>query len=354
MAEIYLNNVDKVDRGTLEAVLQLPDDCVALADFRIPRTPRHVEFFVAKFDRSSSALVLVVVINESRPLRGTVDSVWEYEDELHPGVWHELPPQTGRDRNPLQQAISSATALGEWIGSMRALLEADASPAQEPLAGATVVPVLLLPFANPRNQLETGSFAIRYDSYDEFVHGLIRFHDRRRSPVTRGMIRRMADNLGLRNWQPPREPESAQLQRLSAQISALQRDVQEIKRLLTALTSGAPSRAIEPARPPAERPVSSAEREAAIEALVDVVRELRANGAPRVFTQVSEEIRLRYGELPNERIPYERFKDFVQDAQRRGKIRLVRVGPVYHVLLADEPIQTYVESVRREPEFSRP
>lgn len=110
----------------------------------------------------------------------------------------------------------------------------------------------------------------------------------------------------------------------------------------------------EPPRQSAERAAPTADRDLAIELLVDVVRELRDRGTVRLFTAVNEEVRRRFGELPNDRIPYERFKDFVQDAQRRGKIRLVRVGPVDHVLLADESIQAYVETVRREMEFVQP
>lgn len=160
----------------------------------------------------------------------------------------------------------------------------------------------------------------------------------------------MADHRGGNRWQSEREHDlGTQLQRLSAQVSALQRDVQDLKRMVAALAGHSVDRSpLEPSRPPDDRAASAAERELAIESLVNLVRELRLSGASRVFTNVSEAVRRRYGDLPNERIPYERFKDFVQDAQRRGKIRLVRVGPVDHVLLADEPIQPYVESVRRE------
>lgn len=165
----------------------------------------------------------------------------------------------------------------------------------------------------------------------------------------------MAEQLGFKRWQSDRESELVtQLQRLSAQVGALQRDVQDLKRMVAALTGNGLERPpVEPPRPPADRSTTSAERDLAIEVLVDLVRELRMSGASRVFTNVSEAVRRRYGDLPNERIPYERFKDFVQDAQRRGKIRLVRVGPVDHVLLADEPIQPYVESVRRDQTSSQ-
>jgi hypothetical protein len=144
-----------------------------------------------------------------------------------------------------------------------------------------------------------------------------------------------------------------QLQRLSAQLSALQRDVQELKRMVAAMV-GAPRPALDAARSGVERPDPGTDREAALDLLVDLVRQLRDRGASRIFANVNEEVRLRYGDLPNDRIPYERFKDFVQDAQRRGRIRLVRVGPVDHVLLADEPISSYLQTVRREPEPAQP
>jgi hypothetical protein len=174
-------------------------------------------------------------------------------------------------------------------------------------------------------------------------------------PEGRGLSKQMADYFGLRRWtsSSSRENEQEQWQRVSAQLSALQRDVQEIKRMLAVLTSSGGSRSLngEQSRL-TDRPALAAEREEAIDLLVALVQELRERGASRLFSNVHEEIRLRYGELPNERIPYERFKDYVQDAQRRGRIRLVRVGAVDHLLLADEPIQSYVEAVRREGEGS--
>ncbi|MFN8534694.1 MAG: hypothetical protein U0556_14245 [Dehalococcoidia bacterium] len=352
MAQICIGNVDTVDRGTLEALARLPDDFAVLAEFRLPRTTCGLRFVVARVGQSAGALTLIEVLNEARRLSGTVDGVWQVEDELRPGTWRTLTQEHDRQVNPLQQAVANAAALRDWIVAMQPLLQRSDPPWPDLRENLTVAPRLVLPYANPHNRLQANPEVARDDSIDALMDGLTKYRGRRSFPVSQGMIDRMAEYLGHREW--PSSGESEQVRRLSAQISALQRDVTEVKRLLGVLTSGQPLRPAnsEPVRPAAERPVASTEREAALDLLASLIRELRGAGQSRVFANVNEEVRQRFGELPNDRVPYERFKDFVQDAQRRGKIRLVRVGPVDHVLLPDEPIQPYVESVRREAELA--
>ncbi len=354
MAQLYVGNTESVDRSTLDALRRLPDDYVVLAEFRIPRTSRQVDFFVAHINQPTCSLFLVEAKNESRRLRGTVDGVWDYEDETRPGIWLPYPPPNERDKNPMQQAVNTANALKDWIISMQAILQAEDPAWNDPRENLTVFPRLLLPHAHPHNRLQTDRFVFRYDSHDDLIDGLQRFVGRRPMAITRGMIERMTEQFGLRGWQAPaaREPENtqSQLRQLTAQIAALQRDVADVKRMLQQFTNASGRQVSESPRTYEATP-QTPDREAAFDLLVNVVHELRQNNQSRVFAAVNEEIRQLFGELPNGRIPFERFKDFLQEAQRRGKIRLVRVGPVDHILLPDESIGQYVEAVRHESDL---
>lgn len=361
MAQVYLGNAESVDRGTLDALQRLPDDFYILAEWRIPRTSRQVDFLVAHVNEPMCAVFLVEGKNDSRRLRGTADGVWEFEDPSRADTWLPYPPPNERDRNPLQQAINTANAIKDWLISMQALLADPGDSWIDPYENLTVFPRLVMPFANPLNQLQTDRFAWRYDSYDDLVNGIFGFRGRRPFHVSQGMMIRMAEQLGLRPYQTqapaPRDTDSSvvlEIRRLASQVALLQRDVADMRRLIQTMSQAQrPAARYERPEPrPAERaaPISPREvqlRDAAFDHLVDLLEELREENISRMFPLVNEEVRQKFGELPNEDIPFERFKDFVQQAQRNGRIRLVRIGPVDHLLLADEEMQPYIDAVRR-------
>jgi hypothetical protein len=344
MAKIYIGNFEAADKGLLEALRRLGDNYHVFVEFQIPnpRGQRQVDFLVIREDPAKPCIFMLEVKNERRRLRGTINGPWEYEDG--PGVWRPLPVSNPRDQNPIQQAYNTARTMQSWLSSMRALIQ---DPDNIWPDIPTVFPRLVLPVAHGDSQLQTDSFTWRFDGYDRCLESLNSFVARDPVPLRTSEIERMAHYLGVQR-QPDlaavEEPEigdwlRVHYARLMDEIVGLREEVRELRVLVRGAQPAGNGRALSAPRPaPPPEPVRDLDQ--AYRALVDVVRDLKAAGRKLVFPNVQEGLWRKLGEFNVEHYGFYKFKEFLQEAARRGTIALSMVDGVDYVSLPGEPPQT--------------
>ncbi len=344
MAKIYIGNFEAADKGLLEALRRLHDNYHVFVEFQIPnpRGQRQVDFLVIREDAVKPCIFMLEVKNERRRLRGTINGPWEYEESA--GVWRQLPVSNPRDQNPIQQAYNTARTMQSWLSSMRALIQ---DPDNVWPDIPTVFPRLVLPVAHADSQLQTDSFTWRFDGYDRCLESLTTFVARDPVPLRAGEIERMAHYLGVQ-LQPDRAataaPESgewlkAQFTQLLEEITGLRGEVRELRALIgrsvPAHTNG---RVVGPIpRPAPAEPTRDLDQ--AYRMLVEVVRDLHAAGRKLVFPNVQEGLWRRLGEFNVEQYGFFKFKEFLQEAARRGIVALSLVDGVDYVSLPGEAPQ---------------
>jgi len=343
MAKIYIGNYEAADKGLLEALRRLNDSYHVFVEFQIPnpRGQRQVDFLVIREDPAKPCIFMLEVKNERRRLRGTINGPWEYEESA--GVWRSLPVSNPRDQNPIQQAYNTARTMQSWLSSMRALIQ---DPENVWPDIPTVFPRLVLPVAHADSQLQTDSFTWRFDGYDRCLESLTTFIARDPVPLRAGEIERMAHYLGVQR-QPDAaavvaEPDlqtwlRAHYEKLLTEITALRQEVRELRTL-----AGRPAPANGRASGYAARvanPEPTRDLDLAYRALVDVVRDLKAAGRKLVFPNVQEGLWRRLGEFNVEQYGFFKFKEFLQEAARRGIVSLSLVEGVDYVSLPGEPPQ---------------
>ena len=348
MAKIYMGNQEAADRGLLEALRRLGDSYHVFVEFQIPnlRGQRQVDFLVLREDPIKPCLFCLEVKMERRRLRGTINGPWEYEDS--PGNWRILPVSNPRDQNPIQQAYNTARAMQTWLGSMRTLIQ---DPDQPWPDAPTVFPRLVLPVAHPENQLQTDSFTWRFDGYERCLDSLNTFIPRDPLPMGIPEIERMARHLGVQRV-PDAEPAEdmdlhawlrASMGKLGTELAALRQEVRDLRQALQVLSRPvphvpAPSRYV-PAPPPRPSPEPTRDLEQAYRALSDVIRDLRTAGRKLVFPNVQEGLWRRLGQFDVEQYGFFKFKEFLQEAERRGLVRLSVIDGVDYVSLPGEEPQ---------------
>ena len=341
MAKIYIGNFEAADKGLLEALRRLHDNYHVFVEFQIPnpRGQRQVDFLVIREDAVKPCIFMLEVKNERRRLRGTINGPWEFEESA--GVWRQLPVSNPRDQNPIQQAYNTARTMQSWLSSMRALIQ---DPDNIWPDIPTVFPRLVLPVAHADSQLQTDSFTWRFDGYDRCLESLNTFVARDPVPLRAGEIERMAHHLGVQ-LQPDRlavkEPDSgdwlkAQFAKLLDEISGLRGEVRDLRTLISrspVLHSNGRTLGPLPRPAPAE---ATRDLDQAYRALVDVVRDLRVTGRKLVFPNVQEGLWRRLGEFNVEQYGFFKFKEFLQEAARRGIVTLSLVDGVDYVSLPGE------------------
>jgi hypothetical protein len=345
MAKIYMGNQEAADRGLLEALRRLGDNYHVFVEFQIPnlRGQRQVDFLVIREDPVKPCVFCLEVKMERRRLRGTINGPWEYEES--PGIWRILPVSNPRDQNPIQQAYNTARTMQSWLGSMRALLQEPDQPWSDV---PTVFPRLVLPVAHPDNQLQTDSFTWRFDGYERCLDSLTTFIPRDPVLLTAAAIERLARHLGVQRL-PDTAPEEAPtdlptwmrstLSRLSDEIAALHQEVRDLR-----IALGRPAPHL-PAgtrySPPLQRaaPEPGRDLDQAYRVLVEVIRDLRSAGRKLVFPNVQEGLWRRLGQFDVEQYGFFKFKEFLQEAERRGIVRLSVLDGVDYVSLPGEEPQ---------------
>ena len=346
MAKIYMGNQEAADRGLLEALRRLGDNYHVFVEFQIPnlRGQRQVDFLVIREDPIKPCVFCLEVKMERRRLRGTINGPWEYEES--PGVWRILPVSNPRDQNPIQQAYNTARTMQSWLGSMRALLQEPDQPWSDV---PTVFPRLVLPVAHPDNQLQTDSFTWRFDGYERCLDSLTTFIPRDPVPLSAAAIERLARHLGVQRL-PDAEPVEAAtdlptwlrstLMRLSDEVAGLHQEVRELRMALGRPASHLPA-ANRYTAPPPQRAAPEAGRdlEQAYRVLVEVIRDLRSAGRKLVFPNVQEGLWRRLGQFDVEQYGFFKFKEFLQEAERRGIVRLSVLDGVDYVSLPGEEPQ---------------
>ncbi|HUS13440.1 MAG TPA: NERD domain-containing protein [Chloroflexia bacterium] len=345
MAKIYIGNFEAADKGLLDALRRLGDAYHVFVEFQIPnpRGQRQVDFLVIREDLVRPCIFMLEVKNERRRLRGTINGPWEYEESA--GVWRVLPASNPRDQNPIQQAYNTARTMQSWLSSMRALIQ---DPDNVWADIPTVFPRLVLPVAHADSQLQTDSFTWRFDGYDRCLESLTTFTARDPVVLRPEEIERMAHYLGVQR-QPDATPAPLDLQghdwlragyeKLLAEITDLRQEVRELRGLLT--RNGAPhtngrGSGYTP-RPVLNEPVRDLDH--AYRTLVEVVRDLKGAGRKLVFPNVQEGLWRRLGEFNVEHYGFFKFKEFLQEAARRGIVTLALVDGVDYVSLPGEAPQ---------------
>jgi hypothetical protein len=345
MAKIYIGNYEAADKGLLDALRRLNDSYHVFVEFQIPnpRGQRQVDFLVIREDPAKPCIFMLEVKNERRRLRGTINGPWEYEES--PGMWRLLPVSNPRDQNPIQQAYNTARTMQAWLSSMRALIQ-DPDNAWPDIP--TVFPRLVLPVAHADSQLQTDSFTWRFDGYDRCLESLSTFIARDPVPLRASEIERMAHYLGVQR-QPDapaaEEPNihdwlRAHYGKLLDEITALRQEVRELRTLV-----GRPSAGHYNGRGTgyaAKLPLGEPTRDLdqAYRTLVEVVRDLKAAGRKLVFPNVQEGLWRRLGEFNVEQYGFFKFKEFLQEAARRGIVTLSLVDGVDYVSLPGESPQS--------------
>ncbi|MGI8587837.1 MAG: nuclease-related domain-containing protein [Chloroflexia bacterium] len=347
MAKIYIGNYEAADKGLLEALRRLGDSYHVFVEFQIPnpRGQRQVDFLVIREDQARPCIFMLEVKNERHRLRGTINGPWEYEETA--GAWRPLPASNPRDQNPIQQAYNTARAMQAWLSSMRSLIQ-DGDNLWPDIP--TVFPRLVLPVAHGDNQLQTDSFTWRFDSYERCVESLNNFVARDPVYLRPSEIERMAHYLGVQR-QPDapavEEPEIGEwlrthYEKLMDEITALRQEVRELR----ALVSNRPpaiqmhQRVIgHSARLFGPPPEPTSDLGQAYRALADVVHDLAAVGRKLVFPNVQEGLWRRLGEFNVEQYGFFKFKEFLQEAERRGVVSLSMVDGVDYVSLPGEQPQ---------------
>lgn len=340
MAKFYLGNLETSDKGMWDALRVLPNDYHVFIEFQIPdpQRQRQVDFLVIRENPETGCLFLLEVKNERRRVRGTINGPWQYEEV--PGAWMPLFTSNRQDQNPLQQAYNTAMVMKNWLLSMQALIQDPEDPWPDPYQALTVFPRLVLPYGHRDSQLQIDRFTWRFDSFDEATDSLMRFVPREPFHVSRLEIQRLAEHLGV---QPQPEPVSAgadgdsaaglgsHFAELAAQLVALRQEIQALRITLsrTALAPG-PQRAAPPHAPP----IRSLDE--VFEALVEVIKELREGNRRRTFPNVHEGLVRRLGSFSPAAFGFQRFRDFVAEAERRGYLRIQTSGLMEFALLPGE------------------
>jgi hypothetical protein len=348
MAKIYMGNQEAADRGLLEALRRLGDTYHVFVEFQIPnlRGQRQVDFLVIREDPIKPCIFCLEVKMERRRLRGTINGPWEYEEG--PGNWRILPVSNPRDQNPIQQAYNTARTMQSWLGSMRALIQEPDQPWGDV---PTVFPRLVLPVAHPDNQLQTDSFTWRFDGYERCLDSLTTFIPRDPVPLSAAAIERLARHLGVQRL-PDAEPEvettdlpnwiRSTLSRMSDELVGLRQEVRELRLALgTRPAAHLPpgTRYSAPSPPPRPTPAPGRDLEQAYRMLVEVIRDLRSAGRKLVFPNVQEGLWRRLGQFDVEQYGFFKFKEFLQEAERRGIVRLSVIDGVDYVSLPGEEPQ---------------
>lgn len=344
MAKIYMGNQEAADRGLLEALRRLGDNYHVFVEFQIPnlRGQRQVDFLVIREDPIKPCVFCLEVKMERRRLRGTINGPWEYEES--PGVWRILPVSNPRDQNPIQQAYNTARTMQSWLGSMRALIQEPDQPWSDV---PTVFPRLVLPVAHPDNQLQTDSFTWRFDGYERCLDSLTTFIPRDPVPLSAAAIERLARHLGVQRL-PDAEPVEvptdlptwlrSTLMRLSDEVAGLHQEVRELRMALGRPASHLPA-GNRYTPPPQRAPEPGRDLEQAYRVLVEVIRDLRSAGRKLVFPNVQEGLWRRLGQFDVEQYGFFKFKEFLQEAERRGIVRLSVLDGVDYVSLPGEEPQ---------------
>lgn len=108
MARIYAGELSMIDQEVFEALKRLPDEFWVFTEFTIGR---NIDIFIIR-PANPSTLILTELKRVNRPLRGSVNGLWE--KQLATGEWEEV-PASGSDTNPYWQAVNSANALADWL-----------------------------------------------------------------------------------------------------------------------------------------------------------------------------------------------------------------------------------------------
>jgi hypothetical protein len=360
MARIYLGNQEPSDRGALEALRRLPDEFHVFVEFTVNYggKQRQADFLVIREEVRPCSLFLLEVKNERRRLRGTVNGGWEVLDE-ETGTWRELPVSNSRDQNPLQQAQNTARLLRDWIISMQMLIQDEDDPWQNPAYNMTAFPRLVLPFAHPQNALQKDNFAWVFTSYDEMIASLLRFRGTRDFPLSRREIQRLAEHLGVQPTYVESPPAVAsptgvanELAVLRDEVAALRQEMAEALRLLRTVAASPPPAggALFAYAGANGSPVPAPEKmDELCEAVVQAVRHLRDSSQKRFFPNVHGLLRQRFGGFQPQVFGFISFKSFMQEAERRGLIRLATINSADWALLPDEDVNEAIQVLAEPP-----
>lgn len=342
MAKFYMGNLESADKGMWEALRALPDEYHVFIEFQIPdpQRQRQVDFLVIRENPDTGCLFLLEVKNERRRLRGTINGPWQYEEA--PGAWMPLFTSNRQDQNPLQQAYNTAMVMKNWLLSMQALLQDSDDPWIDPYQTLTIFPRLVLPFSHRDNQLQIDRFTWRFDSYDEAIESLVKFMPREAFHMGRTEIERLAHHLGVKYL--PEEPRPvtegtgvnamrAEFRELISQIAGLRQEIQSLRTAIGRAPVAAPAPRFTASHSGGNRSLDEV-----FEALGDVVRELRDTGRRRVFPNVHEGLIRRLGSFSPAAFGFQRFKDFMGEAERRGHIRIHTAGITDHAFLPGENV----------------
>lgn len=126
MAKIFAGELSMIDQEVYDALKRLPDAFWVFAEFNIGR---NIDWFVIRPD-APSTLILTELKRINRPLRGSVNGLWEKQTAT--GEWEEI-PANGSDTNAYWQAVNSANALADWLWNNQQLYRetADIRPSSE-------------------------------------------------------------------------------------------------------------------------------------------------------------------------------------------------------------------------------
>ncbi|MBI4498500.1 MAG: NERD domain-containing protein [Chloroflexi bacterium] len=342
MAKFYMGNPETCDKGMWDALRALPDDYHVFIEFQIPdpQRQRQVDFLVIRESADTGCLFLLEVKNERRRLRGTINGPWQYEEV--PGAWMPLFTSNRQDQNPLQQAYNTAMVMKNWLLSMQALIQDPEDPWPDPYQTLTIFPRLVLPFAHRDNQLQIDRFTWRFDSDDETVESLMRFVPREPFPLSRTEMQRLAQHLGVRplSDSPAVATDSdlaaalrTQFSELTAQLAALRQEIQALRVAFTR-NGGTPG----PQRAAAAHGAPIRSLDEVFEALVEVIKELRDHNRRRAFPNVHEGLVRRLGSFSPAAFGFQRFRDFMAEAERRGYITAHTVGALEYASLPGENV----------------
>lgn len=130
MANIYIGDKSKIDQEVLAAVATLEDDFWVFAEFN--SAGRNVDWFIARASTNDNPSVLIVteLKRVNRPLKGSIDGVWEKQTEE--GTWEEITTTNTRDRNYYWQAVNTANTLAEWLWNNQPLFREERPPVGSP------------------------------------------------------------------------------------------------------------------------------------------------------------------------------------------------------------------------------
>jgi len=341
MAKFYMGNLESADKGMWEALRALPDEYHVFVEFQIPdpQRQRQVDFLVIRDTPDTGCLFLLEVKNERRRLRGTINGPWQYEEAA--AAWMPLFTSNRQDQNPLQQAYNTAMVMKNWLLSMQALIQDPDDPWIDPYQTLTIFPRLVLPFAHRDNQLQIDRFTWRFDSYDEALDSLMKFMPREAFHMGRPEIERLAQHLGVKYLPDEPRPQvetgvglsglRGEFRELISQVAALRQEMQALRTAMTRTPAPAPA-------PRFTTPHTGGNRslDEVFEALAEVLRELRDGSRRRVFPNVHEGLIRRLGSFSPAAFGFQRFKDFMTEAERRGHIRVHSTGLVDYAFLPGE------------------